>query len=267
MNSIAYQMRLTPDLQDLNPILAGYALPTAANSKSPDPHSYTLIHYVTSGRGIFFVDGKEYDVHTGQAFLILPGEGASYIADPDDPWSFRWVGFNGKLAHQFSQLPPVFNVPPIVLDTMCDLRENNIPTDVLGYRIAAELMLLYSTLLEPSNKKPDYVHLVMEHIRNYSHQKISIANIASSLNLNRCYLSDLFKKKTGMSIQQYLLKARIENAKRHLLQGSSIKEAALQSGFSDVSNFNKHFIKEVGATPTRFRKNAIDGTARYHNNK
>lgn len=267
MNPIAYQLRLTPDLQDLNPILAGYALPSTENSKTPDPHSYTLIHYVTGGRGKFYANGREYDVHTDQAFIMHPGEGASYYADEHDPWSFRWVGFNGKLAHQFSALPPVFDVPQVVLDTMCDLRDANIPNNILGYRIAAELMLLYSTLLDPSNKKPDYVHLVMEHIQNYSHQKISIANIAASLNLNRCYLSDLFKRKMGMSIQQYLLKTRIETARTYLLQGMSIKEAALQSGFTDISNFNKVFIREVGNTPSDFRKKAIDGTAQFHANK
>lgn len=265
--SLAYQLRLTPDLQDLNPILAGTAVASTENCKPPDPHSYTLIHYVTAGHGYFTTHGKEYEVKENQAFLMLPGEGASFYADSNDPWAYRWVGFTGKLAHHFSALPPVFDVPQEVLSIMCDLNARDLDNRALGFRIAAELMLLYSLLLEPSDKKPDYVQLVMEHIQHFYAGKLSVANIAASLGLNRCYLSDLFKKKTGISIQQYLLKTRLEASKRYLLHGSSIKEAALQSGFTDVSNFTKLFAREVGNTPSVFRKIAIDGTAAFHENK
>jgi len=252
----AYQLRLTPDLQDLNPILVGVSTASMDNGKDPDPHSYTLIHYVTSGRGKVYARGLQYDVHTGQAFLMLPGESVSYEADPEDPWAFRWVGFTGRLAHQFDQLSPVFDVPQEVLAIMCDLSDPETPNNILGYRVAAELMLLHAMLLTPDKKKPDYVQMVMDHVNNYSTKKLSVANIAASLGLNRSYLSDLFKKKTGLSIRRYILKTRLETSKRHLLHGASVKEAALASGFTDVSNFAKLFTREVGTTPTQFRKNA-----------
>lgn len=261
----AYQLRLNPELQDLTPILAGTAKASFENWKSPCSFVYTLIHYVTSGRGYFTARGKEYEVHTNQAFIMLPGETASFRTCEEDPWSLRWVGFVGKIAHHFAALPPVFDIPQEVLLTMCDLNERDLDNKVLGYRVAAELLLLYSLLLEPTGQKPDYVQLVTEHIHQFHTSKISVAQIASSLGLNRSYLSDLFKKKTGMSIQQYLLKTRIETSKRYLLSGTSIKEAALLSGFSDVSNYNKLFSRESGNTPSQFRKNAIRGTAEFHN--
>lgn len=262
---LAYQVRLNTELQDLTPILAGAAKSSADNGKDPDPHSYTLIHYITSGRGFYSVRGKEYEVRTNQAFIMLPGEGASFRACEEDPWSLRWVGFIGKLSYRFAELPPVFDIPKEVLSTMCDLNVRNLDNNILGYRIAAELMLLYSLLLEPTGKKPDYVQLVMEHIHQFHTEKISVAQLAASLGLNRCYLSDLFKKKTGMSIQYYLLKTRLETSRRYLLSGSSIKEAALLSGFTDVSNFTKLFTREAGGNPpTQFRQNAIRGTAEFH---
>lgn len=262
--SRAYQIRLTPDLQDLDPILAGTAIRSEENAHEPYALSYTLIHYVMEGSGTFCVKEKEYPVHAGQAFIMLPGEIASFSTGSEDPWSLRWVGFNGKLAHQFATLPPVFDVPQEVLSTMCDLSDPDAPNDIRGYRIAAELMLLYSLLLDPSKQKPDYVQLVMDHISNFYMDKISVAELATSLGLNRCYLSGLFKKRVGLSIQEYLLKTRIEASKRYLLHGSSIKEAASLSGFTDVSNFSKLFTRENGASPSKFRKRAFESAATFH---
>ncbi|MBQ9968862.1 MAG: AraC family transcriptional regulator [Oscillospiraceae bacterium] len=265
--SRAYQIRLSPDLQDLNPILAGSSIRSTENSHAPYALNYTLIHYVTEGSGTFCVKGKEYPVRTGQAFLMLPGETASFTTGSEDPWSLRWIGFNGKLAHQFSALPPVFDIPSEVFAIMCDLSDPDAPNNVRGYRIAAELMLLYSLLLDPTKQKPDYVQLVMDHIDSFYMQKISVAELATSLGLNRCYLSGLFKKRVGFSIQEYLLKTRLEASKRYLLHGSTIKEAATLSGFTDVSNFSKLFTRDCGANPTVFRKRALESAASFQKNR
>ena len=262
-----YQLRLSPDLQDLNPILAGTATPSEDNSHAPYSLSYTLLHYVTEGSGTFYTKGKEYAVHAGQAFIMLPGETAAFTADRSEPWNLRWIGFNGKLAHQFTTLPPVFDIPSEVRTVMCDLNDPEAPVNVLGYRIAAELMLLYSLLIDPTKRKPNYVQLVMDHIDNFYMQKISVSELAATLGLNRCYLSGLFKKQIGFSIQEYLLKTRLEASKRHLLHGSTIKEAAMLSGFTDISNYSKLFTRECGASPTTFRKRALESAAKFHKNE
>ena len=261
--SISYQVRLTTDLQDLSPILAGTSVRSAENWNPPKRHTYALLHYVTEGHGTFTTRGMTYTVKTGQAFLMLPGESASFAADMDDPWALRWIGFHGKLSHRFAELPPVFDVPSEVRSIFCDPADPGISNNTLSYRIASELLLLYSMLLQPGEKKQDYVQMVMEHIQSFYHQKLSVASIAASLGLNRCYLSDLFKKKTGMSIREYILTTRIYASKQYLLKGHSVKEAALQSGFSDVSNYIKHFVRQNNVTPTQFRKRAHQAAQAY----
>ena len=262
--SISYQVRLSTDLQDLIPILAGTAVRSEENWNPPKRHTHALLHYVTEGCGTFTIRDTTYEVKAGQAFLMLPGESTSFKSDPNDPWALRWIGFHGKLSHRFAELPPVFDVPREVRSIFCDPSDPNISNSTLSYRIASELLLLYAMLLQPSEKKPDYVQLVMEHIQNFYHQKLSVASIAASLGLNRCYLSDLFKKKTGMSIREYILTTRIYASKQYLLKGCSVKEAALQSGFSDVSNYIKHFVRCNELTPTQFRKRAHQAAQAYH---
>ena len=76
------------------------------------------------------------------------------------------------------------------------------------------------------------------------------------MNLDRRYLSRLFKEKTGRSIQQYLLEVRLQEADGYLLQGCSVREAAQLSGYEDVSNFSKLYKHHFGKTPAQRRKEA-----------
>ncbi|MFA9379743.1 MAG: AraC family ligand binding domain-containing protein, partial [Acetanaerobacterium sp.] len=53
------------------------------------------MHYVTSGSGEYRVGEKIYQLKKGDGFLILPNSSTLYKATNDDPWTYKWVGFNG----------------------------------------------------------------------------------------------------------------------------------------------------------------------------
>ena len=55
-------------LRDLNPIDGGYERCKPGKSFGPHVRTYTLIHYVLSGRGTFYARGESYPVEAGQAF-------------------------------------------------------------------------------------------------------------------------------------------------------------------------------------------------------
>ena len=82
-------------LQDLNPLIVGMEQCLPGHSFGPAIRPYTLIHFVMKGKGTLYKRGKEYPVHAGDAFLILPDEITTYTADMDDPWHYQWIGFDG----------------------------------------------------------------------------------------------------------------------------------------------------------------------------
>lgn len=261
--SLSVQVRLPGEMRDINPILLGYASPSLKNSSESHSRSYVLIHYITGGRGTVIIDGKTYHLEKGQAFLLHPSCVASWFPDPDDPWSFRWVGFTGTQSHLFTVLPSVITVPPKVLALMCDPGDISLSIQAKTFRIISELSLLYS-ILEPSKaERQNYAQIVMNYVQENYMQKISIQGISDSLNLSRCYLSNYFKKRVGTSIQQYILNTRVEAAKKHLLLGKTVKEACMLSGFKDISNFAKIFLRQEGCTPSSFRRDALNCYADY----
>ena len=92
---------------ELNPLFAGYDRCSPGHSFGPTVREYYLIHYIFEGRGTYWTEGKEYVLSAGECFLIKPGQVTRYQADMEDPWYYVWIGFEGSLAEEFEQLPPV----------------------------------------------------------------------------------------------------------------------------------------------------------------
>ena len=77
--------------------------------------------------------------------------------------------------------------------------------------------------------------------------------IATEINLDRRYLSRIFKQKKGKTIQEYIIWVRIEKAKRFLNQGRTVTEAARLTGYNNVNNFSKMFKKKTGVSPGNWK--------------
>lgn len=101
------------------------------------------------------------------------------------------------------------------------------------------------------------IHVIkaMDYIYIHLHEKIKVSQIAENLSLNRSYLSSLFSKETGMSINQYIISEKIKSAS-HMLTSSEMtySDIAEYYGFSSQSHFANCFKKETGYTPMNYRK-------------
>ena len=86
-------------------------------------------------------------------------------------------------------------------------------------------------------------------------QPLRVEQIAEEMNLDRRYLSRLFKEKTGQTVQEYLISVRMEEAKRRLEQGFSVEETAQLCGYEDALYFSRVFKKHFGCAPTAYTKN------------
>ena len=240
--------------RDLNPLIAGQEVCKSLHSFGPRVRKYTLIHYVFRGKGTLYARGKAFPVEARQAFLILPGEVTTYTADRQDPWHYCWIGFDGSLSADFSGLPPVFSPPEDIFRDLVRLRFDDSMNE---HRVAALLHRLYAELFCRQNSVNLHVQRAKNFIRTSYMQPIGVEDIAAHVSLDRAYLSRLFKDKTGQTVQQYLMGTRLEEGRRHLLQGSSVAAAALACGYEDASTFSKAYKKYFGASPSRAQKETV----------
>lgn len=91
-------------------------------------------------------------------------------------------------------------------------------------------------------------------IFNHIYEELPLDRLAAKAGLNPNYLSQLFKKETGMPIQTYIINEKLEEAKK-LLAGTelAISEICSRLNFYDQSHFTKMFKKSTGMTPKRYR--------------
>lgn len=83
---------------------------------------------------------------------------------------------------------------------------------------------------------------------------LSMKYIADKLYLNHIYLGQIFKKETGISLNDYINKVRISKAKKLLKSANSmVYEVAEQVGFSDSQYFSTVFKKIVGVSPKEYK--------------
>ena len=94
----------------------------------------------------------------------------------------------------------------------------------------------------------------MTYINNHYKEDINIKDVASYVHLNHSYFSTLFKKETGQTFSEYLLKNRIEESKLLLANTDmGILDISLAIGLSSQSYFTKIFKKKTGITPNQYR--------------
>ena len=91
-------------------------------------------------------------------------------------------------------------------------------------------------------------------IRDQLDSEISLTKIAISVNMSANYLSEKFKKVTGVNFVDYVGEMRIAKA-RDLLRNSNLRvsEIAFAVGFQSLSQFNRIFKKFTRKSPTQFR--------------
>ena len=88
---------------------------------------------------------------------------------------------------------------------------------------------------------------------NYS-KDISLDDVSGQVNISPYYFSKIFKDETGENFIEYLTRVRIERAKELLVDANiSVKEAGIQSGYSDPNYFSRIFKKQMDMTPSEYK--------------
>lgn len=238
------------NFSDFNPVVCGYHVCDGGFCYGPNIRQYVLLHYVESGKGTFIRGGKEYSVHENQVFVILPGEVTKYFSDSKDPWVYSWIGFTGSIADRFGELAPVFDLKTDLFSAMLKAEDYKSCREEF---LCARLWELYCLLFEDTDIPYDYVKQACDYITAHYTGDIRICDIAQVVGLERTYLSKLFRQKTGISMQGYLINVRMEQARKLLKQGYNVSQAAKMCGYEDPFNFSRMFKKKFGVSPGRIR--------------
>lgn len=236
------------------------------------PNEYHL-HFVLGGKGSLAIDGQEYCLKTDDLFVIPKGCPIKYHADFEEPWEYIWITFDGTMAETYLQhaginrqhpcarsgIPTKIYLP--LVQKILNANELTLANEIRRVAHLFEIMALLieaQSALQGGRKQYDYssdayVAYALQYIKaNFDH--IRVQDIVKYIGINRSYLTNIFKKKLGVSPQQYLLELKLEKGAELLRRTEeSVQEIAAAIGYDNPLTFSKMFKKKYGDSPSAYR--------------
>lgn len=213
-----------------------------------------------------FVDNVELQTCSKD---ILPEDIAEVLAKSSDADRQKWLA-NLLQRSAEQQVDPSF-LKKHVADVLQSLLQRNANTseeiefacevDMLACKSSEQLYRTFVDILSTTRsgtaKSGQGTNVTINRIKDYlqTHfsERITLDSLASMVNLERSYLSRLFKKETGMNIFQFLADVRLEEARKLLVQeGIPVRKAAEKVGIEDSFYFSRMFKKRYGVTPSDY---------------
>ena len=102
-------------------------------------------------------------------------------------------------------------------------------------------------------EKPDLLDQVMAYVEANLGRKVTLGEIAHQFYVSESTISQLFRKKMGVSFYQCVTQRRLIAAKSLIGQDIAMEEVSRQVGFADYSSFYRAFKQEFGISPRQYR--------------
>jgi AraC-like DNA-binding protein len=269
------------DLGNLEVLQASYTKHTFARHT----HEEFMIGVIEGGGCKFYCRGDTHIALAGSTVLINPDE----VHDGSGAETARLVyralypaaDALQRIASEFAgkrQSTPYFTMPvvhdeqvSILLHSLLESLET--PASALERESRfcwafAQLIARYAEqrpLAQHVGKERQAVRLIRDYLEAQYAEQITLAQLASLVNLSPYHLLRVVHAELGLPPHAYLTQVRVTQAKKLLSLGMPIPQAALETGFVDQSHLTRHFKRQVGVTPGQYAlgsKNVQDRSAR-----
>ena len=160
------------------------------------------------------------------------------------------------------RLSPVRELSPLVARA-CAAMDSSSPLAAIAWEELAVRLAVQTVQVDggrPPSRSPvtsaalARVTRAVRFIEHHANEVLTLAGIAKEAGLSPFHFLRTFEDLTGATPHQYLMRLRLRRAASRLLaEPTKILDVALDSGFGDVSNFNRAFRTEFGMSPRAYR--------------
>ncbi|MDC7221888.1 MAG: AraC family transcriptional regulator [Spirochaetales bacterium] len=110
---------------------------------------------------------------------------------------------------------------------------------------------------------PGLVEKICSYMKDSYHRQITLDHLCEQFAINRTTMNDLFKKTLDVTVMDYLINIRMEEARKMLINTRlNMSEICDRTGYTDPSYFSRTFRNRVGVSPSLYRKENTKGSGR-----
>jgi AraC-like DNA-binding protein/quercetin dioxygenase-like cupin family protein len=227
------------------------------------------LEFVASGKGTVVLGDKKHTLYAGKVFSYGPGIAHIMTNETELPLVKYFVDFTGTDASKMLRKygPAAGNAtqvssPEVIIRIFEDLIKNgqndSSYTPLLCTAILQQLIfkIAETSIIENTRKAAAFYtyQKAREIIQKNCLMLRSLDKIAEECHIDNAYLCRLFKRFDNQSPYQYLTHMKMNLAAQRLQSpNSSIKEVAMEFGFSDPFHFSRVFKRIFGIPPSTFK--------------
>ncbi|MBQ9048982.1 MAG: AraC family transcriptional regulator [Lachnospiraceae bacterium] len=233
------------------------------------------ISYVFAGKGSIYCDGRLYVLEPGDIVIKNPGVSHAENSNPVDPIEqicmlIEDVRVESEPANtlpvrDYSPVLPAGEKKELLTALFREILAStvSVPSPDLHYvnsLVRTSLTVILEVLrhhlqARPAGDDSQMMHQVRAYIDDHYAENLSLTSIADHFHLSEYYLARQFRKYTSFTVNNYIVSCRIGEAQRSLIhEDNRIDDIAVRCGYSNLSYFYTSFRKNVGCTPSAFKK-------------
>ena len=221
--------------------------------------SYEFIT-VTDGEMLVTVDGRTYTLMPGRALLLFPNQMHS-LATPARSSHFLCI-FSPDLVGSFARQNPArlpesaqFSPDPALTAALMRLDENSSPLECKGllYLLCAAFDRGAQYVARAAGND-DLLRTIFRFVEENWQGDCSLGALAAATSYHYVYLSKFFRRRTGISFTDYVMRHRLSEACGMLrTTDRTVLQVALDCGFDSLRSFNRNFAKWMKLPPSEYR--------------
>lgn len=220
---------------------------------------YELVYYY-KGSGTTTIGTETYTLLPNSFSLMRPK--VVHSERHTDPSEVVFIGFHGSFREPetdlFFQDTPEHSIGS-ALRAIYEEHIFNQRDASKAMLLHLHLILLYISRLTCKDSQPQtgsQMQFAANYISQYCTSPINWQELAASYHYSYDYFRHLFKEEIGISPSQYLIRSRLNLAKKLLEEGKlNCTEIAYQCGFSSSAHLSAQFQRAFGQSPQKYRLN------------
>ena len=238
---------------------------------TPHVHNYTELFYIVGGQGQFSIDDELLPVSADQLVIVNPNIAHTEVSYDAHPLEYIVIGIEGLelsvdgsnggrfCIFSFPENNHALTCMQHILQEM-QARDPHFQTLCQAYMEILVVQLMRDASFSGASVSADPVNsrqctMIRRYIDSHYKEALTLDLLAEKANVNKYYLSHVYKEAYGISPISYMIVCRIQEGKR-LLADTDLSLSQISSilGFSSPSYFSQSFRKAEGISPVEYRK-------------
>ncbi len=235
------------------------------------------VNIITGGKGNFLINGVSQEVKEGDIHITFPFEHYKIEADEDCDLNYNYINLNvcdevysSKFASVWltnqkknSQIFHDEGIARIIESIVLEMNDSSrLYHDVILSYLVNRFIISFADLFgkNAKNSSGDFELCcnTIGYIDSHFYEIKDVEAISKSFNYSHDYLSKVFRKYTGISIEEYHRVRKLELAKLLLSQKSlSVTDISSRLYYSGVQSFSKAFKNHWGYSPKEYVKQRV----------